>query len=99
VLEALDDFLPMADQQVSREVLKQFKSQGLDIRLSSKVTACRKIKTAVTLAYKNTLGQHKLQVDRILVAVGRRPNTQDLIDEAIELKQDERGFINIDRKK
>lgn len=95
VLEALDGFLPTADQQISREALKQFKSQGLDIRLSSKVTACKKTKTAVTLTYEDTQGQQSLQVDRVLVAVGRHPNTEDLVDELVELGRDERGFINI----
>ncbi len=96
ILEALDSFLPTADQQVSREAMKQFKSQGLDIRLSAKVTGSKTTKKEITLTYESAQGKQKLPVDRVLVAVGRRPNTHDLIDESIELKRDERGFIDID---
>ncbi len=96
VLEAQDNFLPMADQQLGREALKQLKSQGLDIRLSAQVTACKTTKTAITLTYQDPEGQQKLRADRVLVAVGRCPNTQGLIDESVELKRDAKGFINID---
>ena len=96
ILEAMNSFLPMADQQLGREALKKFKSQGLDIRLSAKVTDCKITKTSVTLTYEDSQGKQKLQVDRVLVAVGRRPNTRDLIDESAALRQDEKGFINID---
>lgn len=96
LLEAMDSFLPMADKQVSREALKQFKSQGLDIRLSARVTGTRKSRQKVVVQYEDSQGSQDLEVDKVLVAVGRRPNTEGLFDKAVEIRLDERGFIAVD---
>ena len=96
VLEASDQFLALADQQVSREALKQFQSQGLDVHLSAKVTGCKATKTAVTVNYEDAKGAQSIKVDRVLVAVGRRPNTTDIFGPDIKLALDERGFIEVD---
>ena len=96
VLEASDQFLALADKQVSREALKQFQSQGLDIHLSAKVTGCKSTKAAVTVDYEDAKGAQSIKVDKVLVAVGRRPNTTDIIGPDVDLALDERGFIEVD---
>ena len=96
VLEALPDFLAFADQQLAREALRHFKKQGLDIRLGAKVTGAKVTGGAVEVAYSDAKGEQKVTVDRLVVAIGRRPYSQDLLaaDSGVEL--DERGFIKVD---
>ena len=96
VLEAMDSFMPMADTQVSRESAKQFKAQGLDIRLSAKVTGTKVTARKVVVEFEDKKGQQQLDVDKVLVAVGRKPNTSDIVDDKLGLKLDERGFIQVD---
>jgi dihydrolipoamide dehydrogenase len=96
VLEAMDQFLPMADNNVSRESLKQFKAQGLDIRLSAKVTAAKASARKVVVDYEDEQGPQTIEVDKVLVAVGRKPNTDGIADEALGLSTDDRGFIEVD---
>lgn len=96
VLEAMGQFLPMADNNVSRESLKQFKAQGLDIRLSAKVTAARASARKVAVDYEDEQGSQTIEVDKVLVAVGRKPNTDSIADETLGLRTDDRGFIEVD---
>lgn len=79
VLEALPDFLPMADGNVSREALRHFKKLGLDIRLGAKVTGATVDKGAVTVSYSDAKGEQTVEVDKLVVAIGRRPFTKDLL--------------------
>lgn len=96
VLEALDAFLPMADGAVAKEALKHFRKLGLDIRLGAKVTSASVEGDAVEVAYTDAKGAQSLQVDRLVVAIGRRPNTRDLLGEGTGVELDERGFIKVD---
>ncbi|MDJ0956181.1 MAG: dihydrolipoyl dehydrogenase [Arenicellales bacterium] len=98
VLEALDNLLPMADQNIVKDAHRQFKTQGLNIKLGCSVTGtdCSGKKVGVNYSDKN--GDHDLEVDRLIVAVGRRPNTKDIVGKGIELKKDDRGFIEIDNQ-
>jgi dihydrolipoamide dehydrogenase len=96
VLEALDQFLPMADAQLSKEAARHFKKQGLDIRLGAKVTATEVRKDGVHVAYTDAKGEQALVVDRVVVAIGRRPFTNDLLGEGSGVELDERGFIVVD---
>lgn len=98
VLEALDTFLPMADGAVSKEALKQFKKQGLDIRLGAKVSGAEKGKKGVTLKYTDAKGEQTLEVDKVIVAIGRRPYTKDLLGEGTGVELDERGFVKVDHE-
>ena len=81
VLEAMDDFLFMADRQVARDAQRQFKRQGLDIRLGAKVQAAEKGGDGVTLTYEDKKGVQTVTVDKVVVAVGRRPYTDGLLAE------------------
>jgi dihydrolipoamide dehydrogenase len=96
VLEALPDFLAFADQQLAREALRHFKKQGLDIRLGAKVSGAQVSGGAVSVSYSDAKGEQRLSVDRLVVAIGRRPYTQDLLAPETGVQLDERGFIKVD---
>jgi dihydrolipoamide dehydrogenase len=96
VLEALEQFLPIADGAIAKEAQRHFKKQGLDIRLGAKVSSATVAGAAVDVIYSDGQGEHSLQVDKLVVAVGRRPFTEGLLGEGTGVKLDERGFIQVD---
>lgn len=97
VLEAMPDFLAIADQQLAKEALKHFKKLGLDIRLGAKVTAATAGKDGVKVDYTDAAGAaQSLGVDKLVVCIGRRPYTDGLLAEGTGVKLDERGFIVVD---
>lgn len=96
VLEALPEFLPMADGAVSKEALKHFRKLGLDIRLGAKVSGAAVQDGAVAVSYADTKGEQSVTVDRLVVAIGRRPFTKDLLADGTGVELDERGFIRVD---
>ena len=96
ILEAMDSFLGAADQDLAKEALKLFTKQGLDIKLSVKVGAVTVGKKSVTVEYETKDGAQKAEFDRLIVSVGRVPNTAGLNAEAVGLKIDGRGFIEVD---
>ncbi len=98
ILEALPDFLPMVDAQIAKEALKLYKKQGLDIRLSTTVTGSSVEDAIVSVTYSDAEGDHELKVDKLIVAVGRRPFTQNVLSEESGVKVDERGFIEVDEQ-
>lgn len=98
ILEALDQFLPMADQQVAKEAQRHFRKQGLDIRLGAKVSGATIGGNAIAVKYSDALGEHSVVVDKLVVAIGRRPFTQGLLGEATGVALDERGFIKVDHE-
>lgn len=95
VLEA-HSFLHHADEQVAREALRQFKAQGLDIRINTAVADAKATKKQITLTLKDGAGEQEMAFDKVLVAIGRRPNSEGLGLEKIGLKVDARGFIEVD---
>jgi dihydrolipoamide dehydrogenase len=96
VIEALDTFLPIADQTIAKEALRHFKKQGLDIKLGAKVSSAKVTGAAVDVTYTDAQGDHTLQVDKLVVAVGRKPFTDGLLAEGTGVSLDERGFIKVD---
>ncbi len=96
ILEAMDSFLGAADQDLAKEALKLFTKQGLDIKLSVKVGAVTVGKKSVTVEYETKDGAQKAEFDRLIVSVGRVPNTAGLNAEVVGLKIDGRGFIEVD---
>ncbi|MGZ5159770.1 MAG: dihydrolipoyl dehydrogenase [Burkholderiales bacterium] len=96
ILEALPTFLGAADEQVAKEAAKVFAKQGLTIELGvkiSKVTA----KRIVTVEYAGGSGKaQSANFDKLIVAIGRVPNTNGLGAEVVGLKLDERGFVAVD---
>jgi dihydrolipoamide dehydrogenase len=98
VLEAMPDFLPTADQQLAKEAARHFKKLGLDIRLGAKVTGARVTGGAVDVTYTDAKGEQTLTVDKLFVAIGRRPYTRDLLAAGTGVELDERGFIKVDHQ-
>ena len=97
ILEALADFLPAADTQVARDALKIFtKKQGLAIHLGARVTGAKATKKGVSVKYEDKDGSKALEVDRLVVAVGRRAFTEGLIDADVALAMDDGGRIQVD---
>jgi dihydrolipoamide dehydrogenase len=96
VLEALDQFLPMVDQTIAKEAQRHFKKQGLDIKLGAKVLSGAVSGDSVDVVYSDAQGEHTLQVDKLVVAVGRRPFTKELLADGTGVQLDERGFIKVD---
>jgi len=97
VLEALETFLAVADQQLAQEALRHFKKQGLDIRLGAKVTGATTSGGSVTVQYSDGAGKSlSVAADQVIVAVGRRPYTENLFAANSGVALDERGFIRVD---
>lgn len=97
ILEAMPTFLAAADEQVAKEAHKLFVKQGLNIEMGVKIGEIKKGAKDVTVQYTDAKGEaHKVVVDRLVVSIGRVPNTIGLMPEAVGLKLDERGFIVVD---
>jgi dihydrolipoamide dehydrogenase len=95
MLEALDEFLPMMDVQIAKEAGKIFKKQGLDIRLGARVIGTEVKKGKVEVTYTSAGGEHTELFDKLIVAVGRRPRSEDLFSSDSGITLDERGFIYV----
>ena len=99
VLEALDTLLPSVDTQLRKEVAKVLKKQGLDIRLSARVTQAVVAGESVQVEYTDDQGEaQSLAFDKLIVAVGRRPRTEGLIAADSGVSLDERGFVHVDQQ-
>lgn len=96
VLEALDTFLMAADTAVSKEALKIMTKQGLDIKLGARVTGSEVQGEEVVVKYTDANGEQSITFDKLIVAVGRRPVTTDLLASDSGVDIDERGFIYVD---
>ena len=98
VLEALEQFLAMADQQLAKEALRHFRKQGLDIRLGARVSGADRGKDGITLKYDDAKGAQSVTVDKVIVAIGRRPYSEGLLGEGTGVEVDERGFVKVDHE-
>jgi dihydrolipoamide dehydrogenase len=98
VLEALDDFLAGADRDIAAEAGRQFKRQGMAIHLGAKVTAATSTPEGVKVGYESGSGSQNVVVDKLVVAVGRRPFTGGLFGKDCGIQADERGFIPVDNE-
>jgi len=99
VIEALDDFLMAVDGQIAKEAQKVFKKQGLDIRLSARLTGTevkgKGKKAKVVATYQQGDQEHTEEFDKLIVSVGRRPVTDGLLGSDTGVNLDERGFIHV----
>jgi dihydrolipoamide dehydrogenase len=97
ILEALPDFLSAADQDVAKEAQKLFTKQGLVIKLGVNIGEVKTSEFGVSVAYTDKDGKEQiLGADRLIVSVGRVPNTQGLNAEAVGLKLTDRGMVDVD---
>ncbi len=96
ILEAMPEFLAAADQDVAKEALKLFTKQGLNIQMGVKIGEIKASEKGVAIDYADKDGNaQKLEADRLIVSIGRVPNTDGLNAEAVGLQLDERGFIAV----
>jgi dihydrolipoamide dehydrogenase len=94
ILEALDEFLPTVDSQIAKEAKKIFtKKQGLDIRMGARVTATEIVNNQVKVTYSDKDGEKAEIFDKLIVAVGRRPQSENLIAGDCGVSMDQRGFV------
>jgi dihydrolipoamide dehydrogenase len=96
MLEAQENFLTLPDQQISREAYRIYTQQGLEMRLGARVISTKKGHKKVTVEYQDSEGLHCLRVDKLIVASGRKPNTENLIAAEANLMLDENGFVHVD---
>lgn len=96
VIEAQDKFLPTIDEQVGKEALKALTKQGLNIRLGARLTGSEVKGEQVTVTFSDAEGEQQLTFDKLIVAVGRRPETNNLLAADSGVNLDERGFIFVD---
>lgn len=95
ILEAMDDFLAAADTQVSKHAKRELNKQGLDIRLGSRITNTKINDNDLLVEYVNQDGEQQLTVDRLIVSVGRKANTSEIVADNVDLKFDERNRIDV----
>jgi dihydrolipoyl dehydrogenase len=97
VIEALDRILPLEDGEISKFMERTYKKRGIAIHTSASVSGAQVTEAGVTLTFTDKAGEeHQLEVDNVLSAVGRVPNTADLGLETVGVTLDERGFIQVD---
>ena len=97
VLEAMPDFLAAADADVAKEAQKIFTKQGLAFNFGVKIGDIKVSKKGVSIAYTDKDGKaQKLEADRLVVSIGRIPNTQGLGADKVGLKLNERGRVEVD---
>jgi dihydrolipoamide dehydrogenase len=97
VLEALPAFLGAVDESVAKEAQKVFTKQGLKLSFGVKISGVKTGKKGVSVAYTDNAGAEQvLECDRLIVSIGRVPNTNGLKPETVGLKLDERGFVAVD---
>jgi dihydrolipoamide dehydrogenase len=97
MLEALPAFLPAADEQIAREAFKQLTRQGLKIQLGIHIEGVDAGGDAIKVRYLDSnQAAQTLECDKLIVSIGRLPNTEGLNGEAVGLKVDERGFVEVD---
>ena len=97
IIEAMDDFLFMADKEIAKETLKDFKKQGLDIRLGCKLTSSKSLKNSVKITYEKNGSPENMEFEKLIVAVGRKPNTKDIFANDLGIDLDEKGFISVNQ--
>ena len=96
LLEALPDFLAAVDKDLSRQAAREFKKQGLDIRLGTKVLSAEVRKKKVHVKVEGKDGEEELTFDRLLVSVGRKAYTEVLMAEDSGVELTDRGQIAVD---
>ncbi len=96
LLEAQENFLTAPDFQISLEAYKLYTHQGLDLRLGARVMGTKKTDKKVIVDYQDLDGNHRITLDKLVVATGRRPNTEGLAAAEANLLLNESGFVHVD---
>ena len=98
VVEMTGDLLPGVDHDLVRPLLSRLKSQFQDIYLNTQVTSCKLEENQITTEFEGPGDIESANYDRVLVAVGRKPNSMDLGLESTQINTDDRGFIKVDER-
>ncbi|MFQ5982693.1 MAG: FAD-dependent oxidoreductase, partial [Woeseiaceae bacterium] len=98
MLEAMQDFLFMADRQLAKEAERHFRKQGLITHLGAKVTSAKATGEGVTVEYEDKDGSQSVSVEKLVVAVGRKAFTDGLFADEAGVLIDEQGFIEVDEQ-
>ena len=98
LLDAQETFLGLVDHQISREAYKVFTEQGLDLRLGTRVISTKIANKKVVVEYQDSDGNHTIRVDKLIVASGRKPNSENLSAPEANLLLDENGFVHVNEK-
>ena len=98
LLEALPDFLALADRDIAKQAEREFRKQGLDIRLGTLVKRAEVKMKKVIVTIENQDGESQLTFDRLLVSVGRKPYTEGLLADDAGVRLTERGQIDVDER-
>ncbi len=96
LFEAMDELLPVVDKDMSRAAAREFKKQGLDIRLGTKVSGAEVVDGKVKVSYTRGEEEQTETFDRLLVSVGRRAASDDLLDDNSGVKLTQRGQVEVD---
>jgi len=96
ILEALEDFLPAIDRDMARLAQREFKKQGLDIRMGCRVAGAQTARDKVTVRYSNGDDEHEEVFDRLLVAIGRKAASDGLLADDAGVELTDRGQIEVD---
>ncbi|MCK5719966.1 MAG: dihydrolipoyl dehydrogenase [Thiomargarita sp.] len=99
ILEAMPDFLAMADQKIALAARRELKKQGLQIHTGTNVSSAIIENEEVLITYQDNKGEQQLTVDKLIVAVGRKPNTENLGAAEIGIKIDQGGFIQVNQQR
>ncbi|MDH5710729.1 MAG: dihydrolipoyl dehydrogenase [Gammaproteobacteria bacterium] len=97
LIEAMDEFLSIADQQISRTAFRSYKKQGLDIRINARLLSATVKNKEVHVTYEDNRGAQQVVFDKLIVAVGRKPNSDTMFGDEMELELDERAFIHVNK--
>ncbi len=98
MLEAMQGFLAMADSKISALAKRSFTKQSLDIRLNARLISAEVKNKKVQVLYEDKKGEHKEVFDKLVIAVGRKPNSDRVFGEELGIERDERCYILVNKK-
>ena len=98
LLEAMKDFLPLTDKKLSNIAKRSLMKQGLDIQLNSRMIEAKVKNKKVHVIYEDKNGEHKEVFDKLVIAVGRKPNSDRIFGEELGIEIDERHSIMVNKK-
>jgi dihydrolipoamide dehydrogenase len=96
LLEAQETFLSLADQQIAREAYRIYSAQGLTLHLGARVISAKKDSEKVIIEFQDHEGTHTIEVDKLVVSSGRKPNSENLAAPEANLLLDESGYVHVD---
>jgi len=98
LLEAMQGFLAMADSKIASLAQRSFTKQSLDIRLNARLISARVNNKKVEVLYEDKKGEHKEVFDKLVIAVGRKPNSDRVFGDELGIERDERCYVLVNKK-